>query len=142
MRRAMAATDDFETQAYAMSAMGWLVLALGDPRTELDWSERGHALAESHGDWSMRAVTSGSVGAAHWRLGDLDRAEQLLHQGLELALEFKDNFHLAIVLEVLARICESRHQPRASRGPDGRGHQNKPGQRNTARSWVYGEVLH
>jgi serine/threonine-protein kinase PknK len=112
LQRAVAATDDFETQAYSMSAMGWLDLASGDPSAALFWSEKGHVLAESHGDWSMRAVTLGSVGAAHWRLGNLDRAEELLHQGLQLALAFNDNFHLAIVLEVLAWISESRGQPR------------------------------
>ncbi len=59
LQRAMAATDDFEAQAFAMSAMGWLDLISGDARGALAWSEKGLALAEARGDWAMRAVRTG-----------------------------------------------------------------------------------
>ena len=100
LQQAMATTDDFETQLYSMSALSWLDLISDDAAGALA-SSKVLALAESRGDWAIRAVTLGSVGAAHWRLGQLDLAEQALRQGLQLALEVKDIYAVANGIENL-----------------------------------------
>ncbi len=58
--QAMAATDDFEVQANAMVAMGWLDLISGDAHGALGWSEKCLELAESRGDSAVRAIAMGS----------------------------------------------------------------------------------
>ncbi len=112
MQRAMAATDDFEAQVLSMSAMSWLDLISGDASGALAWAEKCLARAESRGDWAIRAIALGSVGAAHWRLGDLPRAEDVVQDGLQLALEVSDKYAVANGLELLAWIAESSNQPR------------------------------
>ncbi len=112
LQRAMAATDDFEVQGQSMSALSWLDLIADDARGALVWADRCVALAESRGDWAMRAVAMGSVGAAYWRLGDLQQAQQALDQGLELALQVNDKYAIANGLEVLAWITETYDRPR------------------------------
>ena len=114
LQQAMATTDDFETQLYSMSALSWLDLISDDAAGALAWSEKCLALAESRGDWAIRAVTLGSVAAAHWRLGQLDLAEQALRQGLQLALEVKDIYAVANGMEVLAWITETQGRPASS----------------------------
>jgi serine/threonine-protein kinase PknK len=112
LRRAMAATDDFEVQTNAMLIAGWLDLISGDADGALAWFEKSLAAAESRGDWSRRAQAMGSVGAAHWRLGDPHRAHQLYQQATQLALRVNDSYAVANGLEVMAWITESLHQPR------------------------------
>jgi hypothetical protein len=92
--------------------MGWRDLISGDARSALAWSEKGVELAQSRGDWAMRAVMMGSLGASHWHLDDAPRAEQVLRDGIKLAFEVNDKFGVANGLEVLAWITEARHQPR------------------------------
>ena len=110
--RALAATDDFEVQAECLQLMGILELISGDADGALAWSEKGLALAESRGDWVIRGVTLLSVGVANFRLGNLQRAEQLLHQGLRLSLESNSTYVIPNQLEILAWIMESRQQLR------------------------------
>jgi serine/threonine-protein kinase PknK len=92
--------------------LSWVDLTSGDARGALASADKCLALAESRGDWAMRAVALGSVGAAYWRLGDLQRAEQVVQQGLQLALQVNDKYAIANGLEVLAWITESCHRPR------------------------------
>jgi hypothetical protein len=54
----------------------------------------------------------GTVGAAHWCLSNLDRAEELLRQAMEIAFEVNDKYAVANALEVLAWVTDSRHRPR------------------------------
>ncbi len=110
--QAMAATDDFEVQANAMLAMSSLDLISGDAHGALGWSEKCLALSESRGECAVRAVAMGSSGAAHWRLGHPELAEQLLQQALQLSLQVNDTFGLTNGLEALAWITESLHKPR------------------------------
>ncbi|WP_186243533.1 BTAD domain-containing putative transcriptional regulator [Mycobacterium simulans] len=112
LEQAMAATDDFEVQVYSMGAMSWLDIISGDPHGALAWSDKSLALAQSRGDWVMRVAALGTVGAAHWRLGDLQRAEQFLYQCLQLGLEVSNQYEVANGLELLAWITETRNQPR------------------------------
>jgi serine/threonine-protein kinase PknK len=109
---ALAATDDFEVQANSMLAMSTLDLMAGNTQGVLDWTDRCLALAESRGDWAVRAVAMGSNGVAHWRLGHLQLADQLLQEALQLALQVKDTFGLTHGLEALAWVTESLHKPR------------------------------
>ncbi len=111
-QRAMAATDDFEVQANAMLATASMDLFSGDAHGALAWSEKCLALSEPRGEWGVRAFAMGSAGAAHWRLGHLQRAKQLCQQAFPLSLQVNDTFALANGLEVLAWITESLHQPR------------------------------
>ncbi|MCV6986023.1 protein kinase [Mycobacterium shinjukuense] len=112
LQRAMAATDDFEVQAYAMAAMSWVELISGDAHAALGWSDKCLALAESRGGLAIRGVAVGSVGVAQWQLGHLRRAERALQQSVQFALETDDRCALANGLEVLAWITESRQRPR------------------------------
>ncbi len=112
LQRAMAATDDFEVQAQSMSALSWVDMIAGDASGALAWADKCLALAEFRGDWAVRAVALGSVGAAHWRSADLKQAEQVVRQGLQLALQVNDKYAIANGLEVLAWIAESRDRPR------------------------------
>jgi serine/threonine-protein kinase PknK len=112
LQEAIAATDDFETQVHSMSGMCWVDVISGDAHAGLGWAEKCHALAESRGDWSLRAVALGTLGVAHWQLGELERADQEVRQRVQLALEVNDTYALSNGLEVLAWITESRQQPR------------------------------
>jgi serine/threonine-protein kinase PknK len=111
-QRALATTDDFEVQAECLQLMGILELVTGDADSALAWSEKGLALAEARGDWVIRGVTLLSVGVACWRLGHLERAEQLLHKGLRLSLESNSTYVIPNLLEILAWIMDSRQQSR------------------------------
>ncbi len=116
-QRAMAATDDFEVQAQSRTLRGILELTSGDAHSALAWAEKGLALAESQRDWVIRAVALMSAGAACWRMGRPQRAEQLLQQGLRLSSEVvatQGNVTHALPnqLEVLAWVQESLEQPR------------------------------
>ncbi len=113
-QRALAATDDFEVQAECLQLMGILELVTGDANDALTWSEKGLALAEAQGDWVIRGVTLLSVGVAYWRLGQLQRAEQLLQKGLRLSLESNSTYVVPNQLEILAWVMESRQQSRAA----------------------------
>jgi serine/threonine-protein kinase PknK len=110
-QRAMAATDDFEVQAQSRSLGGILELISGDADSALAWAEKGLVLAEARRDWVIRAVALMSAGAACWRTGQLQRAEQLLDRGLRLALEGNATYALPNQLEVLAWVKESSGQP-------------------------------
>jgi serine/threonine-protein kinase PknK len=112
LRAAIAATDNPEVQVHSMSTMSWLDLISGDTHAAMAWADKCHRLAESRGDWSLRAVALGATGAVHWRLGDLQRADQELRQRVQLAIEANDTYALTNGLEVLAWITESRQQPR------------------------------
>jgi serine/threonine-protein kinase PknK len=112
VQQGMAATDDFEVQANSIGAMSWLDLISGDAHGALGWSEKYLALAESRDEWAVRAVAMGSTAAAHWRLGHLQLAEQLLQQAFQLSLQVNDTFALTNGLEILAWITESLHRPR------------------------------
>jgi predicted ATPase len=114
LQRGMDITDDFEVHAFALSAMGWLDLISGDARSALAWSEKGVELARARGDWAMRAVLMGSLGASHWHLGDAAHAEQVLRDGLKLAFEVNDKYAVANGLEVLAWICQAWHPRQAA----------------------------
>ncbi len=114
LQRAMATTEDFEAQVHSVSAMSWLDLICGDARSALAWSERGVELADARGDWAMRAVVMGSLGASHWHLDDVARAEQVLRDGLKLAFEINDKYAVANGLEVLAWISQARHPHQAA----------------------------
>ncbi len=115
LQQAMDTTDDFEVQTNARSAMSWLELVSGDARSALAWSEKGAELAQAGGGYEILAVALGTVGAAHWRLNDLDRAEQKLQQAIEIAIQVNDKYAVANALEVLAWVAESRHRPRQAR---------------------------
>ncbi len=116
-QRSMATTDDFEVQAQSRTLRGILELTSGDAHSALAWAEQGLALAESGGDWVIRGVALMGAGGACWRLGHLQRAEQLLQQGLRLSREVaatQGNVTHALPnqLETLAWVKESLNQPR------------------------------
>lgn len=69
-------------------------------------------MAEARGDWVIRGVTLLSVGVACWRLGHLQRAEELLQKGLRLSLESNSTYVFPNQLEILAWIMDSRQQSR------------------------------
>ena len=52
------------------------------------------------------------MGARYWRLGQPQRAELLLQQGLQLAAAINDPWNGAQCLEALAWIAVSEHSPR------------------------------
>ncbi len=112
LQRAMATTDDFEVQTNARSLMGWLDLVSGDARSALTWAEQGVELAQARGGYEILAVALGTVGAALWRLSDLDGAEQILQQAVEIAIQVNDQYAVANALEMSAWITGSRHRPR------------------------------
>ncbi len=112
LRRAMDITDDFEVQTNSRSAMSWLDLISGDARSALAWSEKGVELAQASRGYEILAVALGTVGAAHWCLSNLDRAEELLRQAIEIAVEVNDKYAVANALEVLAWVTDSRQRPR------------------------------
>ncbi len=111
-RRAMAATDDFEVQANAMLVIAFLDLISGDAPGALAWAEKCLAFAEPRGEWAVRAFAMGSAATAHWRLGHLQLAKQILQEALPLSLQVNDTFALVSGVEVFAWITESLHQPR------------------------------
>ncbi|MGV7256657.1 protein kinase domain-containing protein [Mycobacterium kansasii] len=110
--QAIASTDDFEVQVASMSALCWMDLICGDAASALAWSQKALALTETRGDWALRGIATGVVGVAHWALGQLQTAEQLLQQAFELSVAVYDTFALANGFEVRAWITESLGQPR------------------------------
>jgi serine/threonine-protein kinase PknK len=111
-QQAMAATDDFEVQANSMLGLCDLDLIARDAHGALGWSERSLTLAESRDEWAVRAVAMGMSALAHWMLGRVQHAEELLQQAFALSVQVSDRFGLTNLVEALGWIAEALHRPR------------------------------
>ena len=111
-RRSLSATDDIEVQVGSSVLMGWLIMLSGDVDDGLSWFEQALALAERGGDSVLRSLALASVGVGRWRVGEYETAERMLRQGLRISLPINDLWNGAEMLEALAWIAASTHDPR------------------------------
>jgi non-specific serine/threonine protein kinase len=112
LERALAATDDYEVRVVSTILMGWLHDIFGNQKDSLNCFENVLTLAESRGESLWRSVALACVGVARWRLGDSDRAEQALRQGLQLSQIVSDHMYAAQCLLGLAWVAGSNHHQR------------------------------
>ena len=105
-------TDDPTVHGAAMTLMGWVREFQGDVSRALVWQEKALALTESLGESVYRSWVLWSVGIGWWRQGKLERAEELLNQGLQLSRLVDDPRHGAACLEALAWVCCAKKEVR------------------------------
>jgi non-specific serine/threonine protein kinase len=83
----------------------------GDAAEALAWSEKVHALAESHGESVYRTWALLGIGLDSWRRGDRHHAANVFRQGLRLAKHLDDRRTAAMYLEALAWIAAEDGRP-------------------------------
>ncbi|ART72862.1 protein kinase [Mycobacterium dioxanotrophicus] len=108
---AIAASDDPIVQISAMMLRGWVLQAHGDTGRALVWQEKALAIAVSAGETAFQSYGLWSIGIGWWRHGNVDRAEQLLQQGIQLAQLVDDARQCAALLEALGWIANARGNP-------------------------------
>ena len=109
---AMAMTDDFEVQSFAMMTLSFCFSIGGDPQRALHWSEKALALAEPRREAEVRAYMLGAVGLSRMTLGDLQTAERMMHEGLQVCRVTGYSWTGAQFLEALAWIAAANRDPR------------------------------
>jgi non-specific serine/threonine protein kinase len=108
----VAATDDLEAQVTSRWVMGLVVAVSGDIEDALAWFEKGRDLADASDDYSLRSDAKLFVALGRWANGELESAQQLLQQSLQLALPVNDVWAVAQCLEIMAWVAESSHDAR------------------------------
>jgi predicted ATPase len=109
---ALDATDDPALRASSMMLMGWALEFMGDISRALVWQEKALAVAESAGEVVYRSYALWSIGVGWWRHGKPQRAEQLLHECLQLTRRVDDPRTASSCLEALAWIARAQQNPR------------------------------
>lgn len=113
-RALAAATDDLEAQVTSRWVMGLVMAVSGDVEDALAWFEKGCELAEAADDYSLRSDAKLFVALGRWANGELESAQQLLQQSLQLALPVNDVWAVAQCLEIMAWVAQSSHDARAA----------------------------
>ena len=111
---ALRASDDDNLQVNAMLLLGWALEFAGDTEGALKWQEKALALATSRGETVYRSYALWELGIRWFGDGRIDRAEQLLHEGLRFAQLINDQRNVAGCLEGLAWIAAQRDNARAA----------------------------
>ena len=111
LKEALRASDDDNVQVNAMLLLGWALEFAGDTRRALSWQEKALALATSRGETVYRSYALWELGIRWFQHGRLDRAEQLLQEGLRVAQLINDQRNAAGCLEGLAWIAAQRKNP-------------------------------
>jgi non-specific serine/threonine protein kinase len=109
---ALAASDDPIVQMSATMLQGWALQFYGDTGRALIWQEKALAIAASAGETAFQSYGLWSVGIGWWRHGNIDRAEELLQQGIRLAQLVADARQCAALLEALGWIANAKNDPR------------------------------
>jgi predicted ATPase len=112
LERALAATNDYEVQVVSTILMGWINDIFSNQEDALTCFENALSVAESRGESVWRSVVLACVGVGRWRLGDSQRAEQALRQGLQLSQVVSDHLYAAQCLLGLAWVAGSNHNQR------------------------------
>jgi serine/threonine-protein kinase PknK len=114
LRRAIAASDDYEAQVGSLIVMGWVHDIFGEHHDASSCFEKALALADARGESMWRSMILGSAGVGRWRVGDSEGALQALRQGLHLAMDVNDPGHVIRFLAAMAWIVGSNgHHRRA-----------------------------
>jgi serine/threonine-protein kinase PknK len=111
-QRAIAITDDYQVQVVSMGFIGWIHQNSRAADEAMKWFEQALALGESLGEVLHRTSSLLSVGVGCWRRGELQRAEQLLQECLQLCQLTRDKGTGANCLEAFAWFAESHQDPR------------------------------
>ena len=112
LKRALAEAQDIELQVFLMMMLGWALQLSGDFHQALNWSEKALALAESRCESMLRALALLVVANCRWYLGEVQRAETLLRQSLQLSQPIKYIWCGALCLEMMAWVADSNDNPR------------------------------
>jgi non-specific serine/threonine protein kinase len=111
---ALRASDDDNLQVNAMLLLGWALEFAGDTEGALEWQEKALALATSRGETVYRSYALWELGIRWFGDGRIDRAEELLDEGLRFAQLINDQRNVAGCLEGLAWIAAQRDNARAA----------------------------
>ena len=110
--RAMPAADDDETRFLSMWLAGWALDIYGDSDRALMWLEKARVFTDSRGESVWRSKGLVAMGVALWRRGELERAQQVLKQGLRLSHVGHDMRTGTQCLEVLGWVSARQHDTR------------------------------
>ncbi len=109
---AMAITDDFQVQSLAMMTLSFRFSIVGDAQRGLSWSEQALALVESRREAVTRSYVLGAVGISRLAHGDLQGAERVLIEGLQLCRVIDAYWTGAQFLEGLAWVAAAKQDLR------------------------------
>jgi len=112
LKHAIKDSGELTVQAGALVLLGFVHAFRGNTAAALARLNEALALSESCGESVYRGYAMWAMGIITWRLGEPDRAAQLLRQGLGLAKLVNDPRNAAACMEVLALISGQNHNPR------------------------------
>lgn len=108
-QQALAVATGYEVRTASMYYLGWAFEVSGDLDEAMSCFEAALELTKSQGDSIYQSRVLTSVGMGHWLLGEPQKAEPALTEGLRLAQLVGDPLNGAQSLETLAWIASSRH---------------------------------
>ncbi|MFF3567656.1 protein kinase [Nocardia jiangxiensis] len=100
--------DTSQIRMGILQTLGWAYELQGLTEQATAYNEQVLAIAEAHGEAVHRSYTVWAMGVTEWQQGHLDRAVELIQQGLHLTRLVDDPFMTAVDLEALAWIAREQ----------------------------------
>jgi tetratricopeptide (TPR) repeat protein len=109
------AADDEAGEAFALNAMGWDHLQLGQPEQAMAYCQEAIALYRKHGSRHGEAATWDTLGLAQHTIGHHDRAVESFREGLALVGDTGDRHLEALLLDRLGNTLTAQGDRQAAR---------------------------
>ena len=109
------AADDAAAEAYALNAMGWDHIQLGEPERAVAYCHEAIGLYRKRGSRHGEAATWDTLGLAQHQLGDHDQAVDAYREGLALVAETGDQALEAAMLDRLGDALTAGGDAQAAR---------------------------
>lgn len=106
-QRGLACAPDPLSAAFVLGWMGYAYLEKGDAEEAVSCLQPAVRCMQQCGYPRMQGLYTTFLGAGHLLQGDIDKARELIHQGVELARATQDRFGIGWALRVLGHVDET-----------------------------------
>ncbi len=107
-QQALAMAPDPLTMAFALGTMGYVYLEQDMLQEALPYLEQAVRAMQQCGYARMQGLYNTYLGVAHLRQGEIDRAQALAEEALEIAQATSDRFGAGWSLRLLGRVAQER----------------------------------